>query len=227
MYPIDPESIVLIPAYNEAARIGAVITKARQYLPVLVADDGSKDATASIAETLGAQVIRQNPNQGKGAALRLGMRPCLEAGYKKIITLDADGQHDPDEIPLFLEEYNRNPVGLIIGQRDFSKMPLVRRMANSAGKKLISWAIGSEIGDNQSGYRLIRHDLAEALLDSSEYGFEFEVEMLAICLKNNLGLGWVPIRTIYMDDRKSHISPLHHVINYFRIVRKIQSILRN
>ncbi len=226
MYPIDPKTIVLIPAYNEAAHIAEVIDQARQYLPVLVADDGSKDATASIAEAHGAHVIKQFPNQGKGAAIRLGLTPCLEAGYNNIITLDADGQHDPNEIPLFIEEHHRKPTGMIIGMRDFSKMPLIRKMANSLGRQLISAAAGTYIPDNQSGYRLINRQLAELLLNSTEYGFEFEVEMIGICLRHKLGLSWVPIKTIYGND-KSHIKPAQHLINYFRIMQKIQRLSRD
>lgn len=219
-------AIVIIPAYNESRSIGRIVQTCLPYLPVLVVDDGSKDDTASLAETQGAVVIRQIPNQGKGAALRKGFQYCLENGYDAAITLDADGQHDPAEIPQFLEEYQKHSQGLIIGRRDFSQMPFVRKFANSTGKILISITAGQEIYDNQSGYRLISMSLAELLLDSTENGFEFEVEMLALCLKHNLGLGWVPIKTIYAGQG-SHIRPLHHLIEYFRILRKVKRIIHN
>jgi len=215
---------VLIPAYNETAHIGQVVAAARQFLPVLVVDDGSSDDTAARAEMNGAEVIRQVPNQGKGAALRAGFRRSIQLEMEAVITLDADGQHDPAEIPLFLQAYQESRSGLIIGQRNFSSMPFTRKLANNLGGRIISLALGQSIPDNQSGFRLLSAQLAEKLLASQESGFEFEVEMLALCLKHNLGLGWVPIRTIYADE-KSHIRPLHHVLHYFRIVSHARRIL--
>jgi len=226
MYDPELKAIVIIPAFNESRSIERVVRACLSYLPVLVVDDGSKDETAYLAERQGAIVIRQVPNQGKGAALRKGFQYCLENGYDAAITLDADGQHEPSEIPLFLEEYQQHSQGLIIGRRDFSLMPFIRKFANSTGKILISIAAGQEIYDNQSGYRLISMPLAKLLLDSTENGFEFEVEMLALCLKHSLGLGWVPISTIYAGQR-SHIRPLHHLIEYFRILRKVKRIIHN
>ena len=215
----EEKIIALIPAYNERAHITAVVTAARQHLPVVVVDDGSKDETASLAEAAGAQVLRQIPNQGKGAALIAGFKHCLSQGVGAVITLDGDGQHDPAEIPAFLAAYARQPVGMIIGQRDYSQMPLFRRTTNTFGRMMISLALGEYIPDNQSGYRLISRSLLERLLDSPEKGFELEVDMITLCLKHKLGLAWVPIRTIYAGQA-SHIRPLHHLVHYFRIVFK-------
>ncbi|MDQ3127802.1 MAG: glycosyltransferase family 2 protein, partial [Chloroflexota bacterium] len=97
--------VALIPAHDEAPRIGAVIAAARAHLAVVVVDDGSSDATASVARAAGATVIEQHPNQGKGAALRAGFRTALDNGAEAILTLDADGQHDPAEIPRFLDAW--------------------------------------------------------------------------------------------------------------------------
>lgn len=218
--------LVLIPAYNESTRIGPVITAAQQFLPVLVVDDGSVDETELVTKTSGTDVLRQVPNQGKGAALRAGFKKAIADGYAAVITLDADGQHDPAEIPLFIEEYRSRNADLIIGARNFQQMPLTRKLANSLGRVIFSWAIGTNIRDNQSGYRLISRRLMESLLESSENGFEFEVEMIQVCLKNNWPLGWVPIRTIYADQG-SHIRPGKHVANFFRIVSKTRREMRN
>lgn len=209
--------LALIPAYNESRHIPRVVAAVRLYLPVLVVDDGSADDTARLAEAAGADVLRQVPNQGKGAALRNGFRRALELGADAVISLDADGQHDPEEIPKFLEAYARQPADLIIGMRSFRSMPFSRRLANSTGRWLFTWALGQSIPDNQSGYRLISRRLMAALLDSSEPGFEFEVEMIATCLKKQYRLDWVPIRTIYAGE-SSHIHPLHHTANFLRIV---------
>jgi glycosyltransferase involved in cell wall biosynthesis len=211
------KSLAVIPAYNEAKQITKVVKLARHYLPVLVVDDGSTDNTAQLAEAAGAEVLRPSSNQGKGAALRAGFLHALDLGYEAVITLDADGQHDPHEIRKFLQAYQARPADLIIGKRDFSKMPLGRRLANTTGGWLFSWAMGQPIPDNQSGYRLLSRNFLMKLLDSQEQGFEFEVEMLVTCLKQHFDLEWVKIRTIYAGE-SSHIHPLEHVGNFLRLV---------
>jgi glycosyltransferase involved in cell wall biosynthesis len=213
--------LALIPAYNEAVGIAAVAAAAQAFLPVLVVDDGSLDDTASLAERAGAQVLRQVPNQGKGAALKAGFRWAIEHGYAAVLTLDADGQHDPAEIPGFLAAYQAQQADLVIGQRDFSRMPPSRRLANTLGRWSFSWAVGASIPDNQSGYRLVGQRLMQALLESTEQGFEYEVEMIAICVRRGYKLAWVPIRTIYAGEA-SHIRPLQHIGNYMRILWKIK-----
>jgi glycosyltransferase involved in cell wall biosynthesis len=213
--------MVLIPAYNEAEHISQVVSAARRFLPVLVVDDGSADETARLAEAAGAEVLRQVPNQGKGSALRAGFQRAIELGCEAAITLDGDGQHDPMEIRTFLQAYAAAPADLMIGQRDFRKMPFMRRLANTSGRWLLSWALGQSIPDNQSGYRMLGRRFMERLLDNTEQGFEFEVEMLAICLKNHFYLRWIPIRTIYSGEA-SHINPWKHLVNYIRIVWNIR-----
>jgi glycosyltransferase involved in cell wall biosynthesis len=208
--------LALIPANNEATHIGSVVQCACKYLPVLVIDDGSIDRTAEIALAAGAEVYTQSPNQGKGRALMTGFRLAYEKGYQAIITLDGDGQHDPDEIPLFIDAFKNNRFDLVIGKRDFKKMPPVRRVSNTIGRFMLSWALKRNIPDNQSGYRLVSRRLAQDTLTYQESGFEFEVEIVIRCIHLGYSLGWVPIRTIYADE-KSHISPIKHVFNYFRI----------
>ncbi len=221
----EPEIIALIPAYNEQDHIADVVRRALPYLPVLVVDDGSRDATAGCAEATGAAVLRQIPNQGKGAALRAGFRRTLEEGRAAALTLDADGQHDPAEIPRFLEAYAARRADLIIGVRDFSQMPFTRRIANTAGRRAFSWAVGQPIPDNQSGYRLISRRLMEALLGSAEQGFEFEVEMIAVCVERGYALEGVPISTLYAGER-SHIHPLRHIAHFSRIVWQTRQRIR-
>lgn len=218
--------LAIIPAYNEVDRIGKVVPGAIIHLPVLVIDDGSSDKTAQISEKGGATVLRQTTNQGKGVALRSGFRYALEEGYQAVLTLDADGQHDPEEIPAFLAAYQVNKADLIIGERDFSKIPPVRRLANKLGRWSFSWAVGQSISDNQSGYRLISNRMMEAMLRSSESGFEFEVEMIVVCIQRGYVLDWVPIRTIYREEG-SHIHPLRHTIEFSRMVWQTRRKMRN
>jgi len=220
--PSPPRVLALIPAHDEAPRIARVVDGAVRHLPVLVVDDGSRDETAAVAEAAGATVLRQRPNRGKGAALRTGFRHALEVGIDAVVTLDADGQHDPAEIPRFLAAFaGGGATGprpeLVIGRRDFSRMPPSRRLANELGGRLLGLALGQPIPDNQSGYRLIGRRLLERLDGSHEDGFEFEVEMIAVCLREGWGLAWTPISTIYAGE-PSHIRPLHHVKHFLRAV---------
>jgi len=213
----NPKILALIPAYNEAPGIAGVVSGTLAHLPVLVVDDGSTDDTAAQADTNGATVLRQIPNQGKGAALRAGFRWAITQGYEAVVTLDADGQHDPTEIPSFLDAYRAHHADLIIGERDFSRMPPMRRLSNSVGRWMFSWAVDQPVHDNQSGYRLISRRLLEKLLTSAESGFEFEVEMIVTCVRQGFVLDGVPIRTIYAGE-SSHIKPGRHVVNFLRVV---------
>lgn len=195
------------------------------HLPVLVVDDGSKDATAAEGEEAGADLVIQRPNQGKGAALRAGFRWALERGFDAVVTLDGDGQHDPGSIPAFLAARTVAGDALVIGCRDFRRMPLVRRAANSLGGRAFSWAVGRDIPDNQSGYRLIDRRLMVALLASRETGFAFEVEMITTCIRGGWPMAWVPIHTIYGDE-PSHIRPLVHLASFVRVVREARRTVR-
>jgi glycosyltransferase involved in cell wall biosynthesis len=217
--------LALVPAYNEAGRVTGVIAAARSRLPVLVVDDGSADDTAALAESAGATVVRQTPNQGKGVALQTGFRWALDHDYEAVITLDADGQHDPAEIPAFLDLYAQRQPDLIIGERQFTKMPFPRNLSNTFGRWLFSKALGRTVCDNQSGYRLISRRLMEATLDSRETGFEFEVEMIVTCVRRGYSLAGVPIRTIYAGEA-SHIKPIPQTIHFFRVVWQTWRVMR-
>jgi glycosyltransferase involved in cell wall biosynthesis len=222
--------LVLVPAHNESARIGAVVAAALRSLPVLVVDDGSTDDTAQVAVAAGATVVVQSPNQGKGAALRAGFRWAIEQDIEAVVTLDGDGQHDPAEIPGFCGAYARRTVGgdpteLIVGQRHFSAMPPVRRLANTLGTLVLSAALGRWIPDNQSGYRLIGRRLMNAMLDSHEDGFALEVEMIAVCLRERWPIQWIPVRTIYGDET-SHIESRHHLREFLAVTRRARRIAK-
>ena len=222
---VSDEIVALIPAYEEGPRIGAVVEAARRHVPVVVVDDGSTDDTAGRAEAAGATVIRQLPNAGKGAALRAGFRHALDQGVAAVVTLDADGQHDASEIPVFLDAFARSRPELVIGRRDFGQMPPVRRLSNVLGGLALSAALGRNVPDNQSGYRLIGRVLMRAMLASDESGFEFEVEMIARCIALGLPLEWVPIRTIYAGE-PSHIEPWRHFREFLRVTAKARRIAR-
>jgi glycosyltransferase involved in cell wall biosynthesis len=217
--------LAVIPAFQEGPRIGTVVTTAARHLSVVVVDDGSTDDTAARAKLAGAHVLVQPRNGGKGAALRTGFRHALEREVDAVVTLDADGQHDPDEIPVFVRAFEAARPELVIGRRDFSAMPPIRRLSNTLGGWALSAAVGRRIVDNQSGYRLIGRQLMTVLLDSDEDGFEFEVEMIARCIALGLPMTEVPIRTIYAGE-PSHIRPLAHLGSFLRVSRDARRIVR-
>ena len=213
----EEKILALIPAWNEEAFIGPVIEATSTQLPVLVIDDGSQDRTPDLAASAGAEVVRHEENKGKGQALITGFKWTLAEGFDAVITLDADGQHDPTEIPLFTSAYKDNAGDLIIGRRDFKQMPFPNRYANPIGSWLLSLALKQRIYDNQCGYRLHTRKLLESL-DLKTSGFELEVEavMQTVCL--GMTIGWVPIRTIYGTGKISYFHPLHDTIGFLKMV---------
>jgi glycosyltransferase involved in cell wall biosynthesis len=223
---IDSGIVAIIPAWNEADRIGPIIEQASQYLPVVVVDDGSTDDTFSVAKRLGAEVVVHERNQGKGVALMTGFNFVFDGGYEAAITLDADGQHDPQEIPEFDRAFKEGLGDLIIGRRDFTKMPFIRAFSNSFGSWLLTRVLGTPILDNQSGYRLYTEKLFDAL-DPTAEGFEFEVEVIFQAVVKGLRIGWIPIRTIYGIDKVSYFHPFHDSIKFLSTVWRAHQYRRS
>ena len=222
----DLPVLAIIPAYNEGQRIAPVVAETARRLQVCVIDDGSSDNTSAAAKESGAEVILLPYNQGKGAALKEGFRFAVEEGYEAVISLDADGQHDPSEIPKFLHLYRERKPELIIGARNFREMPPVRRAANWLGRKSLSWAMGRNILDNQSGFRCISRALMQDMVNSSQGGFEFEVEMILVCVQRGYNLEWVEIKTIYAGE-SSHINPVTHFVNYVKLVIRTRRTIKS
>ena len=217
---------IVIPVYNHAETILSVIERARALsLPVWVIDDGSTDGTAECLQRVsGITVLRHEKNLGKGAAILTGFS-ALRGTADWVVTLDADGQHDPAEIPRFLAAFKAARPELIVGRRDFRRMPPVRRLSNTVGGLILSAAVGRSIPDNQSGYRLVGRRLMSTLLASEEDGFAFEVEMIARCIALDLAIAWVPIRTIYAGE-PSHIRPWAHFTSFVGAARDARRIVR-
>jgi glycosyltransferase involved in cell wall biosynthesis len=209
--------LILIPAWNEARRVGQVIHALPEGMQVLVVDDGSSDGTPEVARRTDAEVICHEKNQGKGVALMTGFRWGLEHAYSAVITLDADGQHDPLEVTKFINAYNRASADLIIGRRSTREMPFPRNFANAFGSWILSLVLGLKIFDNQSGYRLHSRAFLEKL-ESRRTGFEFEVDVILQALELGFRLDWVDIRTIYDASITSHFHPLRDTLKFFAVV---------
>lgn len=213
------EIIALIPTYNEVRYIADVVQRTLAYVPVVVIDDGSIDGSGAAAALAGAKVLAHTINQGKGKALNTGFGYAVQRGVAAAITLDADGQHDPDEIPAFIDAFCTGQGDIIIGQRSFAEMPAKSQFGNRVGTFLLGLAMGQSIPDNQSGYRLLSREVM-ARVRPSTTRFEAEVEILLRAQLAGFRLAWVPIKTIY-NDKKSHFRPLYDSALFLRMVWRI------
>ena len=218
--------LALLPAYNEAAHLGKVLEEVKkQTADILVIDDGSKDNTAEIARESGVELLSRGYNCGKGQSLKDGFTWALERGYDAVIMLDSDGQHDPACIKDFIAKYHETRAPLIIGARDYGEIPLRRRIPNMIGKVLFSAAVGRNIPDNQSGYRMLNRMLMERMLKSKESGYHFEVEMIAICIAEDWPIEWIRIPTIYGDETSSQ-DPFDQIFGFPKMCLKARCIIR-
>jgi glycosyltransferase involved in cell wall biosynthesis len=208
----------VIPAYNEARHIAQVVTGVRSYLPdVVVVDDGSKDDTAERAAQAGAHVIRHARNRGKGGALQTAFDHAEGRGYDAVIALDADGQHDPGELPRFLAALASGRGDIFLGSRmaDPRGMPRLRRWTNRTTSVILSRLARQEIRDSQSGYKAIRMEVLRHVRPTRA-GFDAESEFLVTASRRGYGIGHVPIRTIYGDETSS-IKPVRDTWRFIRL----------
>jgi glycosyltransferase involved in cell wall biosynthesis len=200
----------LVPAYQAEASIAGVVRGAGRHLSrVLVVDDGSSDATARAAEDAGAQVLRLERHRGKGGALRAGFQSALDAGHRAVVTLDADGQHDPDEIPLLIERWVTSRAALVIGSRASleAQMTPMRRFGNRFSRVAVSIFAGVEIPDSQSGFRLYDAALLRALPLTGN-GYELESEVIVKAARSGFRIESAPIHLSKIEGTAtSHYRP--------------------
>lgn len=192
---------VIIPAYNEEKNISEVILHAKKYCKnIIVVDDGSKDGTSKVSEKMGVEVVRLNQNRGKGAALRMGAGKALEDGADVLVFIDADRQHDPHEIPVFLEKLKG--VDIVFGSRRRTKhMPSVYRLGNFILTHMAKFLFGVNIHDTQSGYRAMTADAYRKIKWKSD-DYSAETEMIANVGKHKLKYAETFVQTVYHDTKK-------------------------
>ena len=153
---------ILIPAYNEATRIGNLVqTISDMGFSTTVVDDGSQDRTAAEAKTTGANVICHKKNLGKGASLKTGLEYMLKAGYDAVLIMDGDGQHSPNDIQKFIDAANNHEDIMVVGNRmdDTRNMPLDRKFTNRFMSFIVSLICGQKIPESQCGFRLLKRSL--------------------------------------------------------------------
>ncbi len=213
----------LIPCYNEGPHIKAVINECRKYIgDVLVYDDGSTDESPAEARSTGVEVVVHPQNKGKGQTLADGLDLLAERGYDAVITLDADGQHLPAEIPLFIKAAE-DGTDIAIGNRmtERKTMPLVNWYTNVVTSLFVSALAHQRIHDSQVGYRVIRCDAWVKIRDKIiSRNFEFEGEMLVAAGRSGLKIVDVPIATIYGEE-VSKISPAADTWRFVKMVWRL------
>src|SRR5437867_848866 len=203
--------LVIIPAFNAERTVGDVVRACREMIDdVLVLDDGSIDRTAAAALEAGARAISHGVNRGKGAALKTGFAFARQHAYDAVITLDADGQHLPREIPKFLTARAETKADLIIGGRAhlFGQMLPRRRMANRFSAWSIAKASGTNVTDSQSGFRLYSANLLRNVRLRTE-GFDLESEVIVRAGVGGFKVITIPIDLGFVDGiSTSHYKPL-------------------
>src|SRR5512136_1101993 len=202
---------ILIPAYNAESTLGPVLEKIRPLgIDLIVVNDGSVDQTKKVALEYGAVLLEHASNLGKGVALRTGFQHILQKNYQVVITLDADGQHDPSEIPFLLRIFRSVKPDILIASRaaEFERMTFLRRFWNRLGAKAVARLCHSDITDSQSGFRLIRKEVLEKI-DLTTSRFETELELLIKACKKGFRVLSVPINTQKVDGTaSSHFRPV-------------------
>ena len=200
---------VAIPAYEAVHSVGSVVSRTLSLIQdVLVIDDGSSDGTAEAATAAGAEVHSFPANRGKGAALNAAFAILFARGFTAVVTVDADGQHLPEEIPRLLE--SASGADLVLGTRDhlFAQMGTVRRFSNRLSSRAISWAAGQPISDVQTGFRLYTRKLIERT-GFPESGFEAESAVVVRAVRRGLRVTTTPVRLGKADGRgTSHYRPI-------------------
>ncbi len=217
----------IIPCYNAGARLRPVVEAALPRVQrVIVVDDGSSDGAADGLEALGAKVVRLETNRGKGHALLMGIAAALEAEETgAVCLLDADGQHDPAEIPALYETLSREQADLVIGSRVFDgDVPWRSRLGNRITVAVSGRLLGHRLPDTQSGFRMLSRPFAEAVLASVRGGrYETEMEMIVFAVRGGFHIVPVPIRTIYeTGNTSSHFRRVRDsFLIYSRLVRAL------
>ena len=212
-------TIVVIPCYQGARTVGDVVRGARgSGLPVVVVDDGSTDGSGAAAEAAGATVLRHPANRGKGAALASGFAYARKLGADAVLTMDADGQHAPDEIHKLVAAHEADPTALVVGVRSFAPEDMPRR--SRIGNRISTWWISRYAGvrytDTQSGFRVYPRAMFDLPLKSTK--FDTETELLLRAAKAKLPLVEVPIRTIYAADHASHFHGFRDTLRVIKLV---------
>jgi len=213
------KTAIIIPAYNAASTLNSLLARLLEFAPkhdIIVIDDGSTDNIAEAAKLSGVELIIHQHNKGKGAALRSGFELALNKGCEAVITIDADGQHDPAFIPDFIDLIDTGHWDIVVGSRrnEFGRMSFARYLSNSITTTVVSILAGQRIADSQSGYRIIRTSvLKNVKLGTSRY--QMESELLIKAARQGFKIGSLDITNI--PGSTSHISHLKDTLRFVKM----------
>jgi len=215
---------VVIPAYNEATTVLDVAARARRHCPnVIVVDDASSDGTESVLNGLDVTLLRNETNRGKAGSLARGFEHAMSHGAVAVLTLDADGQHAPEEIPAFIEQSLDDPNTFFIGvrRRDQRRVSFWRYTANRIADFWIGWAAGRPIDDSQSGFRLYPTRLLREVTvpHGRDESFVYESEILIEAARQGFAIGNVAVSVSPRSGPSpSHFRPLLDILKITRMV---------
>lgn len=215
---------ILIPAFNAAVTLPTLIRRIENHVKrsdILIVDDGSQDRTSEVACENRVQVLCHERNYGKGRALRTGFDYIVTStDYQAVVTMDADMQHRPEELPSFFAVRELQHVDLVIGSRVRwgTTMPFPRKLSNTITSALVSARTGLSIKDSQCGYRLISRKVLESVATTSD-GYEAETELLIKAAMKDFRIEFVPIQTIYSDE-KTYMTNFHTTVRFLNVLLK-------
>ena len=205
-----PRIACVVPALNAEPTVAGVVSGLRVALPdafIVVIDDGSSDGTHAAARGVADATIRLARNRGKGAALRAGFDVAVERGADVVISIDADGQHDPSYAPVLVDALGNADLAIGARDRGSRRMPVGRRLTNQLSAAAVSHCIGRTVEDAQSGFRAIRSHVIAAVRPHGDR-YEFETEFLILAGRLGARITFVPIPTIYTTTVASQFRPV-------------------
>jgi glycosyltransferase involved in cell wall biosynthesis len=217
--------LILIPAFNEEARVGDVVRGVHQHLPgarILVVNDGSGDGTAMASKEAGACVISHPFNLGVGTALQTGYKYAVQNGYQYVIQLDGDGQHSPAFLPAFVVKLKETAADLIIGSRFLQgrnhAVPLARNTGNALFGLLVSLLIREKLTDPTSGYRALKSTALQFCVQDI-YAFDYpDADFLLTLHRSGYRMVEIPIEVLPRTGGSSQhdgLKPIYYIIKMF------------
>lgn len=226
---INKKVLVIIPAYNEEQSLPNVIARIRKFngINVAVINDGSQDATSAVARKAGAQVIDLPFNLGIGGAVQTGCLFAYKKGYDAAVQIDADGQHNPEDLMKIISPVLRGEADMVVGSRFIEstgyKIPFFRRMGMLIFSAVVSFVTGQRLKDTTSGYRAMSKRVIEFFVDNYPTDYP-EVESLVLLKKNGFIIKEVPVAMAAREHGQSSITPLRSV---YYMVKVLLAILMN
>lgn len=210
--------IAVVPFFNESDFIRDIVSATLNFTDIIIAvDDGSTDNSAErIKDLRNIIIIKNDKNYGKGYSLRKGFEKALKLSAEYVVTLDADGQHKPEFIPLLLEKIS--DCDIVIGNRmkDVKNMPLQRILSNKITSYLLSKKLGVTILDSQCGFRIYRRKVLENV-STMFNGFEAESEILVEAARKNFSIEFVDIPTVY-ENQNSKMKPWQAIKGFIKVL---------